>query len=274
MRLSVLGRIVFLVALVPQLPTELPQVRFNSGQNVVPYFEGWVKNPDSTFDLVFGYFNRNWKEEIVIEPGPENNVEPGGPNAGQPTYFLPRRQRWIYRLRVPADFGNKEVVWTITAHGKTEKAYGTLLPAQEINDRVVMSNGNLDPGEGDPNEPPSIKIAPIQNPGVSMPVTITAAVVDDGLPKPRPPRAPRAAASPFGGQVDRAENAAPKGLTVTWLQYGGPAKVTFDKAGPVAVTNGQATTTARFSQPGTYHLRATANDGALSTTSDLVITVK
>ena len=38
----------------PQLPTELAQVRFNSGQDVVPYFEGWLRNPDGTFDLVFG----------------------------------------------------------------------------------------------------------------------------------------------------------------------------------------------------------------------------
>src|SRR5215475_12980142 len=204
-----LALLVFPAPTAAQLPSELPQVRFNSGQNVVPYFEGWIKNPDGTFDLVFGYFNRNWKEELVIEPGPDNNVEPGGPNSGQPTFFLPRRQRWVYRLRVPADFGNKEVVWTLTAHGRTEKAFGNLLPAQEINDRVVMSNGNLDPGEGDPNEPPSIKILPTQNASVSAPVTITAAVVDDGLPKPRPIRAQRAASSGFGGQVDRGTSAQP-----------------------------------------------------------------
>src|SRR6476661_1004022 len=92
-----------------QLPTELPSTKFSSGQNVVPYFEGWIRNANGTFDLVFGYFNRNWKEELPIPAGPDNRVEPNGPEAGQPTYFLPRRQRWIYRLRVPADFGNKEV---------------------------------------------------------------------------------------------------------------------------------------------------------------------
>src|SRR2546423_9373195 len=97
------------LAQAPQSPTELAQVRFNSGQNVVPYFEGWIRNPDGTFDLVFGYFNRNYKEELTIPAGADNNVEPGGPNQSQPTYFMPRRQRWIYRLPVPADFGNKEV---------------------------------------------------------------------------------------------------------------------------------------------------------------------
>ena len=41
-----------------QLPTELPSTKFSSGQDIQPYFEGWIRNPDGTFDLVFGYFNR------------------------------------------------------------------------------------------------------------------------------------------------------------------------------------------------------------------------
>jgi hypothetical protein len=265
---------ILLFAQTPQLPTELPQVRFNSGQDVVPYFEGWIRNPDGTFDLVFGYFNRNWKEELTIPPGPDNSVEPGGPDVGQPTYFLPRRQRWLYRLRVPADFGNKEVTWTLTAHGRTEKAYGNLLAAEEITDRVVSSNGNFNPGQDDPNEPPSIKLAPIQNATVSAPLTLAASVVDDGLPKPRPVRTSRAPTSGFGAQVNSSNTGAPRGLTLRWLQYGGPAKVSFDSSGPIPVTNGQATTAAHFSQPGIYHLRAVASDGALSTTTDIVITVK
>ena len=262
------------LAQTPPLPTELPQVRFNSGQDVVPYFEGWLRNPDGTFDLVFGYFNRNWKEELAIPAGPDNNVEPGGPDAGQPTYFLPRRQRWVYRLRVPADFGNKEVTWTLTTHGRTEKAYGNLLPAEEITERVVSSNGNFNPGEGDPNEPPSIKVAPVQNATVSAPLTLSASVRDDGLPKPQPPRVPRAPDSSFGAQVNSSNTGRPRGLTVRWLQYGGPAKVAFDASGPMSVVNGRAVTAAHFSQPGTYHLRAIASDGALSTTTDVVITVK
>ena len=71
------------------LPTEITQVRFNAGQAVVPYFEGWIKNPDGTFDMVFGYFNRNYQQEFAIPVGPENKVEPLTGDAGQPTYFLP-----------------------------------------------------------------------------------------------------------------------------------------------------------------------------------------
>ena len=266
---------IFLLWLAFQLPTELPQVRFNSGQDIVPYFEGWLRNPDGTFDLVFGYFNRNWKQELAIPAGPENKVEPNGPDAGQPTYFLPRRQRWVYRLRVPADFGNKEVTWTITANGKTETAYGNLLAAQEINDRVVRSNGNLDPGEGDPNEPPSLTVPRTQTATLGNPLTLSATIRDDGLPKPRAPRTPRPATpGGFGAQVDRADAGPSRGLTVTWLQYAGPAQAILEKTGAIPVTNSQAATTVRFTQLGTYRLRAIANDGALSTTADVVITVK
>src|SRR5262245_16891475 len=98
-----------IVLLLGQLPTEISQIRFNSGQDVAPYFEGWIRNSDGSFDLVFGYFNRNWEQELSIAPGPANSVEPGGPDAGQPTYFLPRRHRWVFRVRVPADFGKKEI---------------------------------------------------------------------------------------------------------------------------------------------------------------------
>ena len=105
-----------------QLPTELPSTRFSSGQNVVPYFDGWIRNPDGTFDLVFGYFNRNWKEELAIPAGPDNVVEPGGPDRGQPTHFLPRRNHFRFRVRVPSDWGTKDLVWTLTANGETERA--------------------------------------------------------------------------------------------------------------------------------------------------------
>src|SRR5439155_5576235 len=95
------------------LPTAIPQTKFASGQDIQPYFEGWIRNADGSFDMVFGYFNRNWQEELAIPAGPDNLVEPGGPDRGQPTYFLPRRQGWVYRVRVPANFGKQIVTWTI-----------------------------------------------------------------------------------------------------------------------------------------------------------------
>jgi len=260
-----------------QLPTELPSTKFKSGQDVAPYFEGWIRNKDGSFDLVFGYFNRNWEEELAIPPGPDNLVEPAGPDRGQPTYFLPRRQGWVYRVRVPSDFGKGVVTWTIRANGKTEKAYGELLPVEEITERIVMTRGNLNPGDDDPNKPPVITIAPTAAAATDAPLTLTALVTDDGLPKPRPAApvraTPAADATTIQAQANSSGPARPRGLNVTWMLLRGPAKVRFEPSGAIPVANGRAEATARFSERGTYVLRATANDGALATKADLTITV-
>jgi hypothetical protein len=270
---------VFLAAvlLVGQFPTELPSTKFKSGQDVVPYFEGWIRNADGTFDLVFGYFNRNWEEELAIPAGPDNVVEPGGPDRGQPTYFLPRRQGWVYRVRVPANFGKGVVTWTIKANGKIEKAYGELLPVEEITERIIMTRGNLNPGDDDPNKPPTMTIAPIGAATIGAPLTLTARVSDDGLPKPRPVAPSRASApgdaTTIPAQANSSAPTRPRGLTVTWMQVRGPAKVAFDRSGAIAVQDGKVETTARFPERGTYVLRATANDGALSVPTDVTVTV-
>jgi len=256
-----------------QLPTVNPQTQFSSGQNVVPVYEGWLRNRDGTFTFVFGYFNRNWKEELTIPAGPDNKLEPGAADQGQPTYFRPRRQPWLFRVQVPADWGQKELVWSITAHGRTEKAYAQLLPEEEMLERLIMTRGNLSPGEDDPNKPPSVSIAPIAAANVANPVTLTALVTDDGLPKPRAPRETRTAGIPQA-QTNNAEALPKAGLSVTWFEYRGPARVTFDGAGPIAVTNGKAVTTAYFSAAGTYELRALATDGALQTSASVTITVR
>src|SRR5687768_11656475 len=113
---------------------------YSRGENVAPVFEGWQQNPDGSFDLVFGYMNRNWDEEIDLPIGPNNSIEPGGPDRGQPTHFLPRRSLFTFRVRVPKDFGNKELVWTLTSHGKTERAYGTLNNDYVISNLTIMGN--------------------------------------------------------------------------------------------------------------------------------------
>jgi hypothetical protein len=254
-----------------QLPTAIPQTHFSSGQDIVPVYEGWVRNPDGTFAFVFGYFNRNWKEELAIPAGPDNKLEPGAPDRGQPTYFLPRRQAWMFRVQVPRDWGPQELVWTITAHGRTEKAYAQLSPDEEITERFIMTGGNLTLGEDDPNQPPSVSIVPLSSATLGSPVTLTALVADDGLPKPRAARPQRPDGVPQG-QTNSVE--VRSGLLVTWSEYRGPAKVIFGTDGPMAVTNGQAVTTARFSAPGTYVLEADATDGALQTSAQVSITVK
>jgi hypothetical protein len=272
-------------------PTYIPQTQFESGQDIVPVYEGWIRNPDGSFDFVFGYFNRNYKEELAIPAGPNNDVEPGGPDRGQPTYFLPRRQARLFRVRVPNDWGQKVLAWSITANERTEKVYADLRAVEEINEQIMQSGGNslpFEPGNANPNQPPSITATPVVAASVSTPVKLTANVTDDGLPKPRAPRPvpPRTTTDANGRQIPRQANSGGAqldgasggrgrgGLTVRWFEYGGPAKVTFSTIGAIPVANGVASTTAQFPAPGTYKLVATANDGQLSTKADLIVNVK
>ena len=126
------------------------QIQYLSGQNIAPDFQGWEANADGTFDMIFGYMNRNYEEHLYIPIGPDNNIEPGGPDRGQPTFFLPRRNRNVLRIKVPADFGKKELVWTLTANGKTERAYGTLKPdyAHDKAGPVSQLQRDVDGGSG------------------------------------------------------------------------------------------------------------------------------
>jgi len=256
-------------------PTYIPQTKFARGQDIVPSFDGWMKNADGSFTMVFGYLNRNYEEEPVVPAGPDNKIEPvllgTTLDRGQPTYFLPRRHAWMFRVSVPSDWGNKELVWTITANGKTEKAYGSLKSDEEISERLIRTRGNLNPGLDDPNQPPSVEIAPVQGASVGRPSTLTARVTDDGLPKPRVPKARPTTVETGKSQTNNAAARPRIGLAVTWQQYRGPAKATFDESGPIVVSGGQAVTNVRFAAPGNYVLRATANDGELSVSRDITI---
>src|SRR5258707_762193 len=98
------------------------QIHYASGQNVVPVFEGWERNADGSFNMVFGYMNRNYEEEVEAPIGPNNKLEPGEADQNQPTHFYPRRQEFVFKVKVPAGWGDKDVVWTLISHGKTEKA--------------------------------------------------------------------------------------------------------------------------------------------------------
>ena len=65
--------------------------------------------------------------------------------------------------RCPADFGDRELVWKITANGKTEYAFATLKPDYIIDERIMMMNNGGFGGRGQrlgepDNVPPSIRL--------------------------------------------------------------------------------------------------------------------
>ena len=92
-----------------------------SGANVTGAFEGWYKNPDGSFNLLLGYFNRNTRQDLDVSIGPNNRIEPGGPDRGQPTHFLSGRKWGMFVIKVPGDFGSSKLTWTLTVNGRRRR---------------------------------------------------------------------------------------------------------------------------------------------------------
>ncbi len=270
---------------------QMPGVRHYSGENVAPVFEGWEKNADGSFSFVFGYLNRNYEEEPEITVGPANNFSPGPADRGQPSHFYPRRQQFMFKVRVPADFGNQELVWTLTRNGRTEKAVAHLALEWELTEIVYSQNRNglaRDSVTAAPNKPPTV--AADAKGGVTgavgAPVTLSFAASDDGVPVPPPAPQRGGAARRSGppqepplvnirqGPVQQALiRPARQGLTVTFTHWRGAGTVKFNPQSMV-VKDGKATTEAIFSAPGTYVVRAYADDGVLLETGDVTVTVR
>jgi len=241
--------------------TSTQSLTYSSGQDVSPAFEGWEENADGSFNLIFGYMNRNWQEEIDVPVGPENSVQPGGPDQGQPTHLLPRRNRFVFRVRVQKDFGQKEIIWTLTTHGRTNKAFATLRPDFRVENIDIMSEtGALGAGSSNPeiraDQPPVVKIDgdKVRTAKVGQPIALSALVTDDGVPRrgsvlgappaagggggrgsgaaagagAAPPEAPPAARGPFiPGPPARLTVSKTLGLHAAWFVYRGAGKVTF-----------------------------------------------
>ena len=257
------------------------QTRWNSGQNVQPVFEGWTANADGSFDMWFGYLNRNYRERPVVPEGADNFFAPGPTDQGQPTHFYNRRQQLVFKVRVPADWGDKDLVWTVTHNGRTDRAFASLWPVWELDQSLIGRNRGLtsrvQPGALEGNLPPSVTVDGAGARSVTLPgsVQLTVLVTDDGIPPPNPDLA-TVKSSIGSGDIDASvvdfRDAARTGLAVTWLHWRGPGSVTFDPPVP-GIVDGKAVTTASFSQPGAYVLRAVADDMVLTTPLDVTVTV-
>ena len=285
------------------------QVRFDTGQNVVPVFEGWERNPDGSFTMVFGYMNRNYDQELDIPIGPGNRLEPGTPDQGQPTHFYNRRQQFVFRVRVPADWGKKDLVWTLVVGDKTEKAYASLLPFWELGPFVYQENRGSTSTITDKPEPNLAPVIGIAGPAqvaaaVGQPISLVANVTDDGHPAPRRRPATTSSSAPAaapvrrdgdgavitptgtpgpGGTGPRRENPLTQAIVrldpgvnlgVTWIVYRGTSEGVVFQPQRSAVQDGKGQTQVKFAKAGSYTLRAYADDGILLTAADVIVTVR
>jgi hypothetical protein len=238
-----------------QLPFSVPKT---TGQSVTPAFEGWYRNPDGSFSISFGYLNRNSEEVVSVPIGAANRVEPGPANQGQPTEFQPGRHWGVFAVKVPADFGSKELTWTIEFRGTKYAIPGNL-----------RSNWQIDALEGEAgsgNTPPALKLDangpegrgplgitsdPVST-SAGRPVTLTVWARDDGKP------------SSSVGSAGRSNVP----VTVTWFVHQSPpaaagAGVTFiPPSSRIEASGGQASTQATFNAAGNYLVRVRANDAS------------
>ena len=210
-----------------QQPSVLPMGPARErGASITPAYEGWYANPDGTFSLLIGYYNRNSKEALDIPIGPNNRIEPGDPDQGQPTYFEVGRQWGVFVIKVPKDFGTKTITWTLVSNGETQTIPFTLNKGYPITPYKELGMGN---------QPPVLAFsqggAKVTGPPVGVSTTVTATVnqpaaisvwVED--PKAAETEAPPAAFGPVA-----------KVATVSFHKFRGPGKVTFDTAGEYLV---------------------------------------
>ena len=255
------------------------QERWNRGQNVQPVFEGWERNDDGSFTMVFGYLNRNYEERPIVPVGPDNFFEPGPADRGQPTHFYNRRQQFVFTVRVPADWEReRDLVWTVTHNGRTDHAFGHLWPVWEIDATVRRQNRGTGFAQGyADNQPPRIRLAGADRLEVTLPAALEIAVVasDDGIPPPNPQLLERTLRpGPKTQAVIDPRDAASTGLAVTWLHWRGPGAVSFDPQVPALDEQGRAVTRASFSAPGTYVLQAVADDTVHVAPVNVTVTVK
>ncbi len=245
------------------LGQQLPEPRKQFGASVTTAFEGWFNQDDGSRGFLVGYFNRNTQQELDIPIGPNNQIEPGGPDMGQPTHFLPGRQWGMFMVPVPKNFTPQDkLMWTIIANGQVTSIPLRLNPDYVISPFSEIAVGNTPPALRFEENGPKIQgplamldKAPTRTAALAAPLAITVWVADDmkytsgtsaPLSTPRPP------------------------VTLTWSKYRGPGAVTFDKAKPEveklptgtdnAAFSGRATSNVKFSEPGDYVLHVTVND--------------
>lgn len=266
---------------------------YQTGQHVEPAYEGWRPNPDGTFSFMFGYMNENWLEEPDVPVGENNFFSPGDADRGQPTHFLPRRNRFNFEVVVPADWGERELVWTLNVNGVERKAYATLQQDYQVDNIVIASEtGSLGAGTSSPesraNTPPVVTVLGdnIRTVRVGEPLELRTKVEDDGLPKARREStiSERALKARMMRPPTRITVGKVNGLFLSWNVYRGAGEVTFDPPlpkpwedtrtsanspwgalwlPPEVPEDGIYEVTATFDEPGTYILWSRADDGGL-----------
>lgn len=266
---------------------------YTHDQHVEPAYEGWRQKPDGSYSMMFGYHNENWVETPHVPVGDNNYFSPGEVDQGQPTHFLPRRNRFIFEVDVPADWGDRELVWTLNVNGVERKAYGSLR-ADYVLDAITIAAewGTFGGGASTPdqrsNTPPQVSLIGdgVRAARVGEPISISARVEDDGRPRSRPGARVGSEAElvrrMLTSPASRISPTKANELHMTWHVYRGSGKVKFDPpypkawedyrtggnspwspmwSAPAVPEDGVYQVSATFEEPGQYVIWGKVDDG-------------
>ena len=242
--------LVGLTIALPPISAQIPlSPLLDAGNTITPAYEGWYPNPDGTLTLSFGYYSRNKEEVVDIPVGPNNFLSPGPENQGQPTTFHPLRHWGVFTVRVPADFGDRKLTWTLVNRGETYEIPGHTQADWLLDAKLNPASDNTPPSirleekGGVGNGPDGITVGPVSA-KVAQPLELSAWVTDDEIGRN----------STFLRQTDP--------IVLHWFKHQGPGPVEFADAQPKVdkEAGGYTTTSATFSTPGDYVLRLRAND--------------
>jgi hypothetical protein len=242
------------------LPSEPPR---QFGASITGSFEGWYDDRDGSHRFLVGYLNRNMSKAMDVPIGPNNRIEPGGPDMGQPTHFEPGRKTGMFLVRVPKSFSDKErLTWTIVANGQS-----TVIPLRLHPDYVVSPFTDVAVG----NTPPQLRLdehgEAVQGPSMTLDRAVSrTATVSQALPL----TVWVADDAKYSSGSNAPMKDPPPPVELTWSKYRGPGEVTFDlpkpkmevlEGGQIDVPfRGKAAVAARFAEPGDYVLHVIAND--------------
>ena len=215
---------------------------------IYPSYEGFAPNEDGSFTLVFGYYNAN-SVPVSIPPGDSNGFSPDPDERGQPTLFLPGRQRNVCRIVVGPEFEGRNFQWTIEWGGEiqttTERGGPDPLYLLEEVGAAYRATQEIDTTTAERgvciNGAPTIVTRSELETVVGEPTTIRASINDDGLPRG-------------------------SSLTIAWTEL--------SDTGEVAIAGGTtATPTLTFAARGSYEIQVSATDGDVSRELTVMVTV-
>jgi len=238
------------------------------GASISPAYDGWYDNADGTHTFLIGYYNRNWTDEVDVPIGPNNHFEPGEPDRGQPTHFLPNRGFGMFTITVPKDTpATQKLWWVLTVNGVTQRVPFHM--SAEYN--ITPDHASEESPGGKYNTPPVLRFSeggpPIQNPVASFATAVERAATV-GTPMPLDFWIEDDALYASGSNAPVGEKARIVSLVVA--KFRGPGTVTVAKdfqkvttlqgGKPAEPFAGKASTTVTFSEPGDYLLHVTVND--------------